>query len=483
MDLINKGGYNLRNLSKVNIILGKNGCGKSTALKALDLALRADGGYYKYLSPERGGTLLNNASLEQSVLQSGPNWISDTLRNNQFNQFKEQSVLQYKNLEKLILKEIEKNSVLRSNHGYTFDTIVSKINTLLANIEIRRTETDFELINKITGNKISAANISSGESELISLGIECLYFAKKSPEEQTNILFIDEPDVHLHPDLQVRFTRFITDLVEDGHFSVIISTHSTSILGALSNYTDSRFCFMLNGQKDFDFNSINETYTRILPIFGAHPLSNLFNESPILLLEGEDDVRIWQQAIRTSINKLKLFPCSVDTIDNLSSYEDEVVSMLNSVYDSAKGYSLRDRDDEAEEIDDKPPVIRFRLSCRNSENLLLTDEVLATLNTNWDDLQTRIETWINANPTHPKHLEMQAFRDQGFDRKNHQIKHIRNDLTGLANSNKAWEIVIGQTIGRMSKGEIPVDYSENKLANYLGNKTTRNLLTEQEIAL
>ena len=32
MDLLNKNGYSLRNLDKVNVILGKNGSGKSTAL-------------------------------------------------------------------------------------------------------------------------------------------------------------------------------------------------------------------------------------------------------------------------------------------------------------------------------------------------------------------------------------------------------------------------------------------------------------------
>jgi len=413
MDILNKGGYNLRNLGKVNIILGKNGCGKSTALKAIDAAIRADGGFYKYLSPERGGHLLHDPNLENTITNN-LNWIDGQLRNNQYDKFKQQSVLQYRKLENLTLKEIEKTSSIRSDHTYTFDTVVNKINTLLANIEIRRTETDFDIFKKGTNDKVASGSISSGESELISLGIECLYFEKKSIAGQTNILLIDEPDVHLHPDLQVKFSNFIKNLVTGSNFNVIIATHSTAFMGALSDYPDSRFAFMQNGQTDFDFKIIDETYSRILPIFGAHPLSNLFNESPILLVEGEDDVRIWQQAIRTSVNQLKLYPCQVDTIDNLSSYEDEVVSMLNAVYDNARGFSLRDRDEDAGEINDKLPVIRFRLSCRNAENLILTDEVLANLNTNWAEMQQRIETWIHSNPTHPKYAEMVLFRDGGF---------------------------------------------------------------------
>jgi len=477
MDIINKGGYNLRNLGKVNIILGKNGCGKSTALKAIDAAMRGDEGLYKYLSPERGGQLIHNPTLENSFSTNGQEWIAGQLRKNQYQQFKEQSVLQYRKLENLTLKEIEKNTDLRNDHTYTFDSIVNKVNTLLTNIEVRRTETDFGIFKKGTNDSVAASSISSGESELISLAIECLYFEKKSIAGQTNIILIDEPDVHLHPDLQVRFSKFIKDLVTGSKFRVIIATHSTAFLGALSDYEDSRFAFMQSGQTDFSFKVIDETYSRILPIFGAHPLSNLFNESPILLVEGEDDVRIWQQAIRTSTNQLKLYPCQVDTIDNLNAYEDEVVSMLNSVYDYARGFSLRDRDEDVGELNDKPPVIRFRLSCRNAENLILSDEVLANLNTNWDEMQHRIETWIVSNPTHPKYEEMVLFRDGGFQRKTHQLKQIRNDLIGLSNSNKPWEIAVGQTVGRLKIGQIQIDIGENKIANYLGKKIIENLFT------
>lgn len=474
MDLLNKVGYNLHNLGKVNIILGKNGCGKSTALKAIDVAVRTDPGFYKYLSPERGGNLLHDPNLENTITNNAT-YLDNQLRKNQYPQFKEQSVLQYRKLENLTLKEIEKTVALRNDHTYTFDTVVNKINTLLSNIEVRRTDTDFEIFKKGTNDKVASNSISSGESELISLGIECLYFDKKSVAGQTNILLIDEPDVHLHPDLQVRFSHFIKDLVRDSNFIVIIATHSTAFLGALSDYEGSRFAFMQNGQTNFDFKTINETYSRILPIFGAHPLSNLFNESPILLVEGEDDVRIWQQAIRSSINQLKLYPCSVDTIDNLSSYEDEVVSMLNSVYDEAQGFSLRDRDEDIGEINDKPPVIRFKLSCRNAESLILTDEVLNNLQTNWQEMQQRIETWIASNSTHPKYAEMVLFRNEGYQRKTHQLKQIRNDLIGLSNSNKPWEIAVGQTIGKLKTGQVPIDDGGNKLANYLGEKLIANL--------
>lgn len=476
MDLLGKGGYNLKNLGKVNIILGKNGCGKSTALKEIDKALENNDGLNKYLSPERGGHLKHNPSLENQVSQNGTSWFSQQLRNNQYSQFKQQSVLQYRNLETITLREIEKNTELRADHSYTFDSVVEKINRLLGNIEIKREDSDFEIFLKETEEQIDSKKISSGESELISLAIECLYFEKQSKEDEINVLLIDEPDVHLHPDLQVRFAKFIQELVENGSFIVLIATHSTALLGGFYDFEEARFDFMQNNQTDFDFKQVNEVYSRILPIFGAHPLSNLFNEAPILLVEGEDDVRIWQQAVRSSNNRLKIYPCSVDTIDNLSMYEDEVAEILNAVYDNAKGFSLRDRDEEPEEIDDKLPVTRFRLSCRNAENLIVTDEVLNNLSTTWEELNERIETWIESNSTHPKFEYMKSFKDEGYLRKSHQLKEIRNDLIGLSNSNKPWEVAVGQTIGKMASGEINIDFSDNKLANFLGEKLVNNLI-------
>ena len=477
MDLLNKNGYNLRNLGKINIILGKNGCGKSKALKQIDQALDNDEGINKYLTPERGGSLQHDSNLENSISRQQDNWLPTKLRNNQYNQFKEQSVLQYRKLEILTLREIEKNIAIRDDHSYSFDTVVDKINNLLSNVKLVRNNSDFHIELKNAEEKINSKEISSGESELVSLAIECLSFNKSSDPAETNILLIDEPDVHLHPDLQVKFALFLKDLVEENRFKVIIATHSTSFLGALNGYEHARFAFMVNGQTDFNFKTISESYKRILPIFGAHPLSNLFNESPIMLVEGEDDVRIWQQAIRTSENQLKLYPCSVDTIDNLSEYEDEVVAILNSVYDEATAYSLRDRDEVAvEEIDDKPPVIRFRLSCRNAENLILSDEVLNSLETNWDEIRNRIDTWIDVNDAHPKYAVMKSFQDEGYPRKTFQLKQIRNVLIGLTNSNKPWEIAVGQTIGNMKKKIIAIDNGENKLANFLGEKLVNALL-------
>jgi predicted ATP-dependent endonuclease of OLD family len=89
---------------------------------------------------------------------------------------------------------------------------------LLDNIEIRGDEQTFKIYKKNSDLEILPSNISSGESELISLGIECLIFSKELVEGKANILFLDEPDVHLHPDLQSRLVSFLKTLVENNDF-------------------------------------------------------------------------------------------------------------------------------------------------------------------------------------------------------------------------------------------------------------------------
>ena len=137
---------------------------------------------------------------------------------------------------------------------------------------------------------------------------------------------------------------------------------------------------------DINFSPITDSYKKVLPIFGAHPLSNVFNQAPVLLVEGEDDERIWQQAVRSSQWTDK------SSVSVRSRWHYRIkrrsrslrsAKILLSVYgDSAVGFSLRDRDLDPTEIKAirVGPVKRMRLHCRAAENLLVSDEVLSKLN-------------------------------------------------------------------------------------------------------
>jgi len=480
MDISDISGYTLKNLNKINIVLGKNGCGKSIMLRQVEqglIRLKENIGKSKYITPERGGSLTYQAGIEQN-LTTNINWLSERRRRNQTTDFRQQSVAQFRKLETLVLREIEKEK--RGELAYTFDLYVNKINSLLDNIEIKRHEMTFKIYKKETATELQADVISSGESELISLGIECLIFGKECDPEKDNILFLDEPDVHLHPDLQLRFMRFVKELVTEVNFRVLIATHSTAILGALESYENAHIAFMDFDQKEIDFKPITIIYRKILPVFGAHPLSNIFNEAPILLVEGEDDERIWQQAVRSSNGKIQLYPCSVDGIGNMSDLEKECQKIIQAVYDDAKGFSLRDRDGNYDELDDLLPIVRLKLECRNVENLLLTNEVLQTLMTNWEQVKEKITLWLGNNSDHIHFDIMNGFIECGFDRKNYDIKEIRNDLMGIFGSSKPWEVAIGQTIANLTwNGSTRFD-QDGSIYSFLGEKLVQNIIPSNE---
>jgi ATPase subunit of ABC transporter with duplicated ATPase domains len=190
--------------ARFTVLLGKNGAGKSTLLRQLSVGSEKN---IKYVSPERGGVLEYDPHVDFNISQNA-NWERDTRRQNRFEQFRQQSAAQFRMLELLVLREIESDPLMRGNSQYTFDTIaLDKINSLLPAVKVVRCDRGFEIRSKEEDLPIQLSQISSGEAELIALAIEVLVFSRES--EANKLLLLDEPDVHLHPDLQQRFTAFI----------------------------------------------------------------------------------------------------------------------------------------------------------------------------------------------------------------------------------------------------------------------------------
>lgn len=468
---ISLNGKNLRNLASINVIIGKNGCGKSTILRHLDQYRQNMPGFslVKYISPERGGNLQSDSGILDN-LQNNIQWGSDVLRRNRVDNFRQISIAEFRLLENLVLRSIESNHMVRQDLSFTFDTTLALINNLLDNIKlVRGSRSGFEIQGTSNTEKRNSETLSSGESELVSLAIQILSFTYQANHEENrtkkSLLLLDEPDVHLHPDLQDRLMKLLIEASKDKPITTIIATHSTAILGAL-NKANAHVYFMKKDQNELNFISIDQQLQNILPVFGAHPLSNIFNQSPILLVEGEDDERIWQQAVRSSQGKIKLWPCEVGTKDKLDEYEDKVSALIDSVYDDAKAFSLRDRDNDPYEINDKNHITRARLNCYAAENLILSDDVLASLATNWEQMKHSVNGWLIKNPDHDKYSTMKAFAES-FDRRNSKVKELRLIFIDLAKSNKPWEVVVGQAIAKLSASSSRTD---GTLADFLGEK-------------
>ena len=122
---INK--FTLRGLSQINVILGKNGCGKSYLLRQVERGIgqRTHVGKYRYISPERGGMMVYEASVEQAMTE--PGWIMEQRRRNQSTNFRHQSAALFRRAEFLVLREIEKEQTNADYVPRNFDSTVDKL--------------------------------------------------------------------------------------------------------------------------------------------------------------------------------------------------------------------------------------------------------------------------------------------------------------------------------------------------------------------
>lgn len=157
--------------ARFTVLLGKNGAGKSTLLRNIDSALKFN---TKYISPERGGSLKYDPNVDLNM-SNDDDWIVYDRIKNRTEQFKQQSTAQFRNLEVMVLREIEQDQKKRKDSSYTFNTTIHHINELLPKINLERADRGFEIFNS-QGEKVSEDNISSGESELIALSIEVLKY-------------------------------------------------------------------------------------------------------------------------------------------------------------------------------------------------------------------------------------------------------------------------------------------------------------------
>ncbi|MGB4927358.1 MAG: AAA family ATPase [Giesbergeria sp.] len=439
----------LQNVNRVNVILGRNGAGKSQFLRGLDLGMVNAPKDYRvsYVTPERSGTFQRNANIEINTANDA-NWATSTRRANQADGFKSMSHLALRNAERAYLVKLEDKDA----RGKSFQRdCLDPISRMLSNVSIIRGEMDFKFVTA-TGAAVEARQLSSGESETIALAAEVLSFLSNIDKNRINVLLLDEPDVHQHPDLQARFGQYLLDRMnsldeaERGKVVICIATHSTPLVCALASSDMTSI-----GTKDYDGTTITmdapgDTLRKVGPFFG-HPLSMSLSRDPMLILEGEDDERVWQQATRTSQGKIRLFPVLATSVNQQSELEIFTDRMLRAIYDTPLAYSLRDGDGTMGLLSRVGCVERFRLQCYAIENTLLTTECLAKMSTNsWADFVAKTNTWIAANAGHSAIPQLKALIESGDRFRNVKIKDIRHIILAITETKKPWEVIVGQAL-------------------------------------
>jgi hypothetical protein len=69
---------------------------------------------------------------------------------------------------------------------------------------------------------------------------------------------------------------------------------------------------------------------------------------------------------------------------------------------------------------------------------------------------------------------MNAFATGGYDRRNADLKDLRNDLVGLMGSSKPWEVLVGQRLAYLTIA--PSNPPPNSITAFLGTEVCTGLL-------
>jgi len=469
----------IKGLKKINVLLGRNGAGKSRYLRALDAQYSQKPEFnIRYISPERAGVFQRDGNVLTNM-ERDPQWLRNVRGKNQADNFKAASANLLREIETTYLRRLQDTPSIRSDHEKNFRVErLEKINGLLLNISIVQEGSDFHFCNS-NGEIIPPDQISSGESEAVALAAEIMYFFENIKVDRDNILLLDEPDVHLHPDLQARLAKFLIGMVDEldenikSAVTVILATHSTPLVCALTASNSVAIGTKEFGLNTVEFSPIADQLTKIAPFFG-HPLSLTLSKDVMLILEGEDDERVWQQAARSSQGRIKLFPVLSSGVKQQTQLEEFCAPLLKSLYDDPIAFSLRDGDGNHEKLQPIGPVLRYRLDCYSIENLLLTDEALLILGLTWDEFHTKASTWMSINVGHKDHDFIEKLIASSDRLQNSKIKDIRQLICTIAGTQKPWEVVVGQAIGSINLDSMATDIFN--LATFIGVDTIQSLL-------
>lgn len=462
--------WNIKGIKPLTFILGKNGSGKTSLISALtaylkrrvvtpqeanivfDARLAVPELYIACdkISAERGGLFRAEAGIANQISRE-PDYLYNSRQGSVSSDFRAQVSSRY---EKLLAVLAQNDSPQEDRPFDKINKIVASLNKLLpAKYEVSKSDSSFSILKKGTAEAVPFEKLSSGEIEMFTLGLECLISANwKHPAENVHkVLLIDEPDVHIHPDLQIKFLEFIYQLIADYPIQVIIGTHSTIFIANISQPANTSIIWMHDEVKDLVAETRNDFTKEIATIVGSNFALQLILNHKIVLVEGADDEKIWNQAIRSAQGKLKIYVYKCDGKDRMRGLEASLDKLLKALCDpevnSTFVLSIRDRDYGEPEIDNRVFVKRKKLACHEIENCVLSEEYL---------------------DKYTKTIEEIGFVD---DRLNADIKDRFRDINRsiAAENDHHWQNKIGQIIGQIYSGNLLDQASaEFSIINFIG---------------
>jgi len=436
------GTWLLTHLTDITVIFGRNGTGKSQLLRYLRDQQRES---RHYASPERGGEISFNASYMQEEYAAATRGSRRT--GNTAPTYRDEGIAR---VQAFLAR---RGNVRTSPVPIPPQQLEALMNVLLPafTFEIRGGVTPTRLTRVSNGQEISSVSVlSSGEAALFSLGLDLVSICGMwvLDEQKGGILLVDEPDLHLHPDLQQHLASFIVHLVDTFSVQVIVATHSTTLLAALGHYGGGRtsVVYLDPTGAEQQAKPFTQAAQELATCLGGHALMGPLFALPLLLVEGDDDYKVWAQAVRHHILKVAVIPCDGSRLREYEAALDRIFAAMVDKTDTPLGFGLHDLDDRTDQ-----PVIsggfvrRLWLNCREVENLYMTTEVLGAMGKTVGEARAQIAA--RAAEFGGKAALLQEVVNADWQRCD--LKGVMEQIAQIIDPQLVdWRIRLGQTIGK-----------------------------------
>lgn len=284
-----------------------------------------------------------------------------------------------------------------------FDKIAEDYVDIMENVLDVRIEYDFDdpqtdqftVVVEEAGfeKRFKASEISSGSLEILVL-LTKIYSAAQT----SDLLAIEEPELHLHPGAEKKVFDIISDLVDDSDLQVLASTHSEvfvdeSRVGNIVSVTRS---------KDTRLKTIDIDELEHLEILG-YDQSDLFQSDAVTVVEGRSDKIILEQVAEKigcdlSENGVEIIVGKGDQIKRDAEVITKVLGQLGIPYLFVFDSDGRNPDEKQEELGDALGITDENLYILNEyaiESYLLSSPEAIASAINEDIVE--IEEYIDAN--------------------------------------------------------------------------------------
>lgn len=455
--------WELHQLNHLTVIFGKNGSGKSVLLRLIrDRDIETN----HYIIPERtGGLEFQPSFMAEEIDAHRRKRRAETNFIDAYRQRVLSRIQSYFNT-----RGATRDNQLPGNPAELEDLLKFLLSdfeiTLIAGNPPFKLEriTDNTLISKID-------QLSSGEAQLFSLAIDILTISAiwDIQKKSKRMLLVDEPDPHLHPDLQVRFADFLIQVGEKFNVQLIVATHSTTLLSAFGQFgKDNCSTIFLNRiAKEYHAQPYSKYLQELSACLGGHVLMGPLFGAPLLLVEGDDDYRVWSQVPRHGQVNLAIIPTNGEEIHKYQKTLEKVFQSISKP--RIFGHTLIDGDKGLPQPSEQNPqdyIPYIQLNCHECENLYLTDEVLADLGLTWKQASNQILKQ-SSNFGNKKDQLIALTKE---DRRNSDIKKVINELNKILDTkNVHWTTRLGNRIGKERPTGQLFDFLGEKVVNAIWN--------------